>query len=215
MNTLSPIEFTSTVSANEAMAAVEAEGAIAIHNFLPTGLLSDLARELRSEEMYTDFANGENDIHRRQDLSRYGFAHGQNWLTPVPLMQSPPKYIHDSAQYVANFVNSADGIDWKPNEIMGHRYKTGDNLNGHRDYERAIGYVAVVTAEGMQNFYIDRDSGERAEIYMQPGTVTIMRGYRGEGGKERPFHSVEPAKQRRLAISLRQMVEFKSKKKWS
>lgn len=212
METLKAVEFNKSISSHEALEAVQSEGAIAIHNFLPPSLLAEVSRELREEQMYSKYVQGENKVNEKQDMSRYGFAHGQSWLAPTPKMQRPPKYIHDTAQFISDYVNSAEGISWKPNEIMGHRYKAGDYLEGHRDYERAVGYVAVVTAEGMQHFYFDRDNGEREVVYMEPGTLTLMRG--NQEGKERPYHGVEVAKTRRLAISLRQMTDFNRLKTW-
>lgn len=208
MNTLSPIEFSPSVSAKEAMEAVEAEGAIAIHDFLPNDLRLEALREMRQEAMYTEYVVENTNVKRHQNLSRFGFAHGKSWLTRIPTLNAPSKYVHDSAQYIADFVNSAEGPEWRPNEIIGHEYRTGQFLDAHRDYKRAIGFVAVATLDGMQDFNIELDSGETANIFLKPGTVTIMRGYQGEAGRERPLHSVEPAKSRRLAFSLRQMSKL-------
>lgn len=208
MNTLTPVEFNQPVSAQEAIEAVEAQGAIAIHNFLPNDLRLEALRELRQEAMYTDYVDGSEGIGRNQNLSRFGFAHNQSWLAETPAMNRPSKHVHDSAQFIADFVNEYESANWRPNEIIGHEYRTGQFLDAHRDYKRAIGFVAVATLEGMQHFNVQLDSGETKQIYMEPGTVTIMRGYQGENGKVRPLHSVEPAKSRRLAFSLRQMTKL-------
>jgi len=208
MNTLIPVEFHQPVTSNEALEAVEAQGAVAIHNFLPNDLRLEALRELRQEAMYTDYLDESNGVRRNQNLSCFGFAHNKSWLTEMPVMNRPSKYVHDSAQIIADFINEADGVHWQPNEIIGHEYKTGQFLDAHRDYKRAIGFVAVATLDGMQNFNVELDSGETKQIYMKPGTVTIMRGYQGEAGKQRPLHSVEPARCRRLAFSLRQMSKL-------
>jgi len=209
MNTLSPIEFDQTISAHDAMGAVEAEGAIAIHNFLPEDLRQEALRELRQETMYTDFTPDGAKVERHQNLSQYGFAYGRHWQTQIPNMESPPKSIHGIAQHIADFVNSADNATWNPNEIMGHEYQTGQFIQGHRDYKSALGFVAVATLDGIQQFNVETDGGETAQVFMRPGTITLMRGYQGEAGKERPYHWVEPATSRRLAISLRHMANLK------
>lgn len=67
------------------------------------------------------------------------------------------------------------------------------------------GAVAVLTLEGSQDFFFERDNGEVTRVDMQPGTLTIMRGYQPNTEKPRPYHWVAPALDRRLAISLRQM----------
>jgi hypothetical protein len=209
MNTLSSIEFDHTVSASAAMEAVESQGAVAIHDFLPEELRLAALNDLRDEPMYTDFTPENAKVERHQNLSQYGFVYGREWPESNPSMKTPPRNVHAVATYIADFVNSAENASWNPNEIMGHEYQRGQSIAGHRDYKRAVGFVAVGTLEGIQQFNVDLDSGETGHVFMRPGTLTLMRGYQGEAGKDRPYHSVEKATSRRLAISLRQMTDVK------
>ena len=209
MNTLSSFEFNQTVSANDAIEAVEAQGAIAIHNFLPVELREEAFKELGGERMYTDFTPEYAKVERNQNLSRYGFVYRKEWPVSNPNMQTPPQYVHAIATYISDFVNSSDTATWNPNEIMGHEYQTGQSIEGHVDYKRAIGFVAVATLSGIQQFNVVLDNGETGHVFMRPGTITLMRGYQGEAAKDRPYHSVEKATSRRLAISLREMTDVK------
>lgn len=204
--TLTSLEFDAAVSPVKAMEVVALEGAVAIHNFLPPMHLWRAARVLEREPWQTDSNNRDGEVHRRHDLIQYGFSADHPW--PVATAGTPyaPEPIFTTARRISDFVSKAPNVNWKPNEIMGHRYNPGDFIDKHRDYARALGFVAVLTLEGSQEFFFERDAaGEEARIEMNPGTLTIMRGFQAGEAKPRPLHWVGPAPDRRLAISLRQM----------
>lgn len=203
-----------SLSAVEALRIVEEQGAVALHNFIPSHLVHEVAREIREISqvaMYTDTTPEGHKVKRNQNLSRYGFAHGRSWLTELDQLQRPPKYSHDAAQFIANFVNSGvfgyeddDTNFWNPNEIIAHEYTVGQFIDRHRDSLRAVGVVAVGTVFGSQVFNARLDSGEVATVETKPGTLTLLRGYQGPNGKPRPEHWVDPATEQRLAISVRE-----------
>ncbi len=207
-----------SISAADAMRIVEEEGAVAIHNFVPHALVHEVARELREAAMFTDYTPDGAAIERNQDLSRYGFAHGKSWLTPIEDLQRPPKYMHDAAQHIANFVNSGiaryDDEEvrfWSPNEIIGHNYNIGQFIDPHHDSLRAVGVVAVETFFGSQPFNARLDSGGIATVQTRPRTLTLLRGYQGPNGRPRPEHWVDRAVEQRLAMSVREWVTLPKK----
>lgn len=203
--TLSSIEFTKTTSPVEVMETVAREGAAAVHDFLPFDQLRRSARALHSASWWRDATTNPGEVHREHDLTRYGFDSEYPWPVSSVTGDFAPEPIFNAAQKIHQYVGHAAGPQWKPNEIMGHRYNIGDYINGHRDYIRALGYVVVLTLEGSQDFFFERDNGEEAWVDMQPGTLTIMRGHQPGSEKPRPYHWAAPAEERRLAISLRQM----------
>lgn len=202
--TLSTIEFTTTPTPDEAFEAVANEGAIAIHNFLPENHLLRAARVLSGEHMRTD-TDPNAKVQRRHDLIQYSYEHGKPWAPQVAGLATPPEPILGAARKIDQYIDGAEQARWRPNEIMGHKYNRGDFIARHRDYASALGYVAVLTLEGSQEFYFQRDNGDIANVTMEPGTLTVMRGFVPGSEKQRPYHWVEPAQGRRLAISLRQM----------
>lgn len=201
------------ISATDAMGIVEAQGAVALHNFVPYSLVYEIERELREAVMITDYTPDGAKVERNQDLAHYGFSHNKSWLTTIEGLDRPPKYMHDSAQHVANFVNSGiaryddeDIAFWNPNEIIGHNYNVGQFIDPHRDSLRAIGFVAVETVFGSQVFNVRLDGGEVATIQTKPRTLTLLRGYQGKNGRPRPEHWVDKATEQRIAISIREWV---------
>lgn len=204
--TLSSIEFRSSAKAADVMDVVDAEGAAAIHNFLPPYLLERAARVLAAEQMRTDNNPNNEAVDRHHDLINYGYAQGQPWPVSTSLGGYAPEPVYKIAQAIANYITGAPYTSWDPNEITGHLYNPGDYIRRHRDSNRALGYVAVVTLSGSgQDFYVVNDDDQEVGIALEPGTLTIMRGNQPESGKRRPPHWVTEAPERRLAISLRQM----------
>ena len=196
--------YSSSLQPSEVMRTVRQEGACAVENFVPEHHLRRAARVLAYEEMIVDRAPDGSSVERHHGLSRYSYSHEQPWTPSIAGIQLPPEPIWTAARAIDQFVN--DGMsDWQPNEIIGHRYEVGDFIGKHRDYASALGYVAVLTVDGMQEFSFERDDGEIKTIPMHPGTLTIMRGYDTTHPQPRPYHWVSPATERRLAISLRQM----------
>ncbi len=201
--TFSSIEFTNKVTPAEAMEAVASEGAVAIHNFIPLNHLQRAARVLQYETMEMDDNAEGSKVDRHHELVQFGFSADHPWPIASGTKQFAPEPLFHAARKVSDFVTSAS--NWKPNEIMGHRYNPGDFIDKHRDYASALGYVAVLTLEGSQQFFFERDNEDVSRVEMEPGTLTIMRGYEPGAEKPRPYHWVAPALERRLAISLRQM----------
>ena len=201
----SPVEFDHRISAEEAMEAVDREGAIAIHNFLPANELGRASIVLANAPMITD--NSPNaTVARRQDLIRYAYTHNQPWSPQLAGMEIPPEPIFAIARQIDEYVGSDSNSNWRPNEIMGHRYNYGDYINRHKDEtDKALKRVTLLTTKGHQEFYFQRDNGEIANITMLPGTLTIMRGAEPGSDKQRPYHWVAPAQVQRLAVSLRQI----------
>ncbi len=187
------------------MEAVDREGAIAIHNFLPVNELGRASIVLAAAQMNTD-SSPHAKVQRRHDLVRYAYTHNQPWSPQLAGMEIPPEPVFTIARQIDDYVASASGSRWRPNEIMGHRYNFGDYIARHRDESvTAQQKVTVLTTRGDQEFYFQRDNGEIANITMRPGTLTIMRGAEPDSGKPRPYHWVEPARAQRLAIGLRQV----------
>ncbi len=206
MNTF---EFEGRVEAIDAVVAVQSEGACAIHDFISPAELERAAYELSFAAMVTDDETSESQVQRHHDLVQYDFSVRHAY--PMNLRHgasAAPQSVYDTARTVATFIRDGDPT-WQPNEIMGHRYNRGDYIAKHRDYASALGYVAVLTLQGAQEFYFQRDNESMAKITMEPGTLTILRGEQTTGGtKRRPFHGVERAKEKRLAISLRHMRDM-------
>lgn len=203
--TLSPVEFVTRIPAHEALGVVANEGAVAIHNFMPEASLRRASNVLTYAPMHIDESMSEK-VHRRQHMTKYAYTHNQPWSPQFAGIEIPPEPIFSAAREIDEYMASAEGSIWRPNEIIGHRYERGDYIDKHRDFSRhAMGYIAVLTVGGSQNFYFERDNGEVASVAMEPGTLTLMRGYQPGSQKERPYHWVETAKSRRLAVSLRQV----------
>ena len=204
--TFSGIEFNKqTTTAAEVMDAVANEGAVAVHDFLPLNHLQRASRVLAGADWWTDSNQESGEVHREHDLVRFGFSSDHPWPVASANAGYAPEPIFTAAQKISEYVGDAPDVPWHANEIIGHRYNTGDYIDKHRDYVRALGFVAVLTLEGAQDFFFERDNGDVARVDMQPGTLTIMRGYQPNTEKPRPYHWVAPALERRLAISLRQM----------
>lgn len=204
--TISTLEFTKqTADPLEVMDVVAKEGACAVHEFLPLNQLQRTGRALQVADWWTDKTEDADDVHRQHDLVRYGFSSQYPWPVSSAGAGFPPEPVFTAARRISEYVTSAADINWEPNEIIGHRYNAGDFIDRHRDYARALGFVAVLTLEGSQQFSFERDNGSIAELTMEPGTLTIMRGYQPETHAPRPYHWVAPATERRLAVSLRQM----------
>ena len=201
-------EFQGVTEASHVMEGVEEHGAAVIHDFLPPHLLLRGATVLRSAAMYTDDNPRGEAVDRHHDLIQYGYAHDQPWPVATTHGGYAPEPVYKAAQAMASYVNSAEDVQWAPNEIMGHNYNVGDYIRAHRDSARAVGYVAVLTLLGEgQEFHFVSDEGEDVGVAMRPGTLTIMRGMQtGPGAKPRPRHWVTEATEQRLAISLRQMA---------
>jgi alkylated DNA repair dioxygenase AlkB len=204
--TLSSIEFNKqTADPREVMDAVAREGAVVVHDFLPLHQLQRGARALEVADWWTDETNAERTVARHHDLTRFGFSSRYPWPVAAAGAGFPPEPIFNAARRISDFVNAGAVFEWDANEIIGHRYNEGDFIDKHRDYARALGFVAVLTLEGSQRFSFERDAGDIGEVDMNPGTLSIMRGFQPETRALRPYHWVAPATERRLAISLRQM----------
>lgn len=201
-------EFRSSANASDVMEAVELRGAAAVSDFLPPYLLTRAANVLRSEPMYTDDNPNGEAVDRHHDLIQYGYSHEHPWPVATASGSYAPEPVYKAAQAMANYVNNAVGVQWAPNEIMGHNYNTGDYIRAHRDSARAVGYVAVLTLLGEgQEFHFEDDTGSDIAVPLRPGTLTIMRGMQaGADGRPRPRHWVTEATEQRLAISLRHMA---------
>lgn len=206
--TLTYTEFRSSANPTDVLEAVEAEGAAAVKDFLPPYLLTRAATVLRTEQMYTDDNPLNEAVDRHHDLVQYGYSHEHPWPVAGGTGGYAPEPVFKAAQAMASYVNNAVGVEWAPNEIMGHNYNPGDYIRAHRDSARAVGYVAVLTLLGNgQEFHFINDEGQDVGVEMRPGTLTIMRGMRrGTDAKPRPRHWVTEAPEQRLAISLRHMV---------
>lgn len=201
---LSSIEFRERIPTDDALEIIANEGALAIHNFLPADDLTRAAQSLLGESMIVDEAT-HGRVHRRHGLAQYGYSQTRPWPQQVGRMTTPPEAVFRAAREIDTYVTNTGKSHWFPNEIMGHRYDPGDFIAKHRDFTSALGYVAVLTLEGSQEFHVQRDNGEVASIMLEPGTLTLMRGYQPGSDKQRPYHSVFPTIDRRLAISLRHM----------
>lgn len=204
MEKLAPVEFEQTVSPRIAMEAVLARGACAIHNFATIGMLQSAAEQLRSEPMILD-ENMSARVRRRQRMSTYALGAPET-----------PDTLATLALGIKDYVNRGD-FAWTPNEIIAHRYESDDFIEKHRDYSEAYGVVAVLTLDGIQDFYVELDGDDEAtKVTMQPGTLTMLRGFTGDPEK-RPYHWVNRPMSQRTALSIRDMrdVWTPDKKDWS
>ena len=203
---LSTVEFETRVNPKDAMTAVRERGACAIHNFVPVDMLQAAASELRGESMRLD-EDMRSHVRRRQEMST--FALRADPLAP-PLgskERDAPPAIAELAAEVARYVATDGTIDWRPNEVIGHRYSSNHFIEKHRDYTTAHGVIAVLTLDGLQDFYVELDDEERAaKMTMQPGTLTMLRGFNGDP-EDRPYHWVGRPASTRLALSIREMHE--------
>lgn len=203
--TLSSFEFTKTDTTADIMRTVANEGAVAVHGLMSEGALHRVATVLERAPFVTDDNPHNEKVNRRHDLVKYGFDADLPWPIHAPHAELAPAPVFWAARDIARYVSSDAESSWTPNEIIGHRYEAGHFIDKHRDYRGALGFVAVLTVLGTQQFHFVRDNGEEAEVTMNPGTLTIMRGFQPDTLAPRPKHWVEPAKERRLALSLRQM----------
>lgn len=190
---------------NEAMESVEFQGAAAIHNFGFDPMLGMVAGVLNNEQMFTDVGSESDRVKRHQDLVKYHYTSQRGPFIGRFGVKVAPVAIRSAASNIEDFISQAEDAYWKPNEIVGHRYNIGDYISRHRDLSKtALNYVALLTVEGEQDFYVQTDNDQIQEVHMRPGTLTLMRGYNPRSQKPRPYHWVAPARQRRLAVSLRQ-----------
>ena len=190
---ISTVEFEkSEVTPRLAMEAVKLRGACAIHNFAKVEELQEAAELLRSQRMIID-----KDLTGRVPrLQRMGaFAVGD---------ENTPAALSELTAGVSGYVNRGD-FTWTPNEIITHRYEANDFIGKHRDYTEAYGLVAVLTLDGLQDFFVILDGDEEAtKVTMKPGTLTMLRGFTGDPEK-RPYHWVGRPAAQRTALSIRDM----------
>jgi len=192
MEQLTSIEFEHKISPRVAMEAIRTRGACAIHNFVTTEQLQAAAELLRSERMILD-ENLSSRVQRRQRMSAFAIGADDTPDALTALTTRVTDYVHDG-----NFA-------WQPNEIIAHRYESTDFIGRHRDYTEACGLVAVLTLDGMQDFYVELDGDQTAtKVTMKPGTLTMMRGFTGNP-EERPYHWVARPASQRTALSIRDM----------
>ena len=192
MEKITSVEFDSTVPSRVAMEAVLKSGACAIRNFVTVEQLQPAAELLRSQRMLLD-ENMAHHVQRRQHMSEFQIG-----------ADDTPAVLASLAAKVKKYVNEGD-FQWSPNEIIAHRYESSDFIGRHRDYTEAYGLVAVLTLDGMQDFYVELDGEEEAtKVTMQPGTLTMLRGFTGDPEK-RPFHWVGRPAAQRTALSIREM----------
>jgi len=192
MEKFTNVEFDKNVNPKDAIEVVRSRGACAVRNFATAEQLEDAAELLRSQRMVLD-ENMTDRVKRRQHMNAYGF--GDN-ATPPPLQKL--------AVGVKDFVHRGE-FDWQPNEIIAHRYESSGFIGRHRDYSEAYGLVAVLTIEGHQDFYVELDGeDDPTQITMEPGMLTVLRGFTGNL-EDRPFHWVTEPEPQRTAISIRDM----------
>jgi alkylated DNA repair dioxygenase AlkB len=204
---LSTIEFESRVDPEIAMAMVRECGAVAIHNFVPVDMLHEAATELRIDSMKLD-EDLRSSVRRRQEMSVYALR--ADPLAPPldPTEKDAPPAMAALAAEVTRYVRQDEQTDWRPNEVIGHRYSSNHFIERHRDYTTAHGLVAVLTLDGLQDFYVELDGQKRAEkVTMRPGTLTMIRGYINNDPESRPYHWVGRPASGRLALSIREMHE--------
>lgn len=186
------VEFDKNVSPTEAMEAIKNRGACAIHSFVTVERLQEAAALLRSQSMSLDM-NMAAPVQRRQHMNMYAIG-----------SEDTPPALASLSSEVSEFV-ARGGFDWAPNEIVGHRYESTDFIGRHRDYAEAYGLVAVLTLDGLQDFYVELDADTSpTKITMQPGTLTMLRGFTGDPAA-RPYHWVNRPASQRTAISIRDM----------
>lgn len=194
MERISSVEFDKNVSPRTAIEAVQARGACAIHSFTTIENLQRAAAFVRTQPMILDESSTAR-VPRRQHMNAYAFDG-----------ESTPNALTDLAVAVKSFVNKGE-LAWTPNEIIAHRYQDNDFIGRHRDYSEAYGLVAVLTLDGMQDFYVELDDEpEPTKVTMQPGTLTMLRGFTCDLEK-RPYHWVDRPASQRLALSIRDMRE--------
>jgi len=192
MEKITSVEFDKSVSPRTAMEAVQTRGAAAIHNFIAVEQLQQAAELLRAEPMHLD-ENMAARVQRRQQMSAYVIG-----------SETTPDALLSLSTGIQQFVNRGD-FAWTPNEIIAHRYESNDFIGRHRDYTEAYGLVAVLTLDGMQDFYVELDNEtEPTKVTMQPGTLTMLRGFTGDPEK-RPYHWVSRPASQRTALSIRDM----------
>ncbi len=195
MEKITSVEFdqvSEAVSPRTAMAAVIQRGACAIHNFVTYERLQPAAELLRSQRMILD-EDLEARVQRRQHMSEFAIG-----------ADDTPEILASLAGEVQAYVNRGDFV-WTPNEIIAHRYEAGDFIGRHRDYTEAYGLIAVLTLDGMQDFYVELDGDDGpTKVTMRPGTLTMLRGFNGNP-EMRPYHWVGRPSSQRTALSIRNM----------
>ncbi len=207
MNTLSSIEFgRSTTTSPEVLSTISEHGACIVHDFLAPEVITRAARDLSSPTVnyVTDAGTPNAKVERHHALAYFTY-HRPNGSPTLPGIPSAPTGVNAAAHAIDNYLEDGTQHSWRPNEIAGIRYEFGDHIGPHRDYSSAVGFVAVVTVAGRQNFIVESDDGETYEIPLRPGSLAVMRGYGHPSGKLRPRHWAAPAQEKRLAVSLRQM----------
>jgi alkylated DNA repair dioxygenase AlkB len=192
MEKLTSVEFEEKVSPRVAMEAVIQRGACAIHNFATVEQLQPAAELLRSQRMILD-EDMTARVQRRQHMNEFTIG-----------AEETPDVLASLAGEVWAYVNRGD-FAWEPNEIIAHRYDTDDFIGRHRDYTEALGLIAVLTLDGMQDFYVELDGDEKpTKVTMRPGTLTMLRGFNGNP-ETRPYHWVGRPAAQRTALSIRHM----------
>lgn len=195
MEKISTVEFdraSQEVSPRTAMQAVIHRGACAIHNFATYERLQPAAELLRSQRMILD-EDLEARVQRRQHMSEFTIG-----------ADDTPEVLASLVGEVWAYVNRGDFV-WEPNEIIAHRYDADDFIGRHRDYTEAYGLIAVLTLDGMQDFYVELDGDtEATKVTMRPGTLTMLRGFNGNP-EMRPYHWVGRPSSPRTALSIRNM----------
>ena len=200
------VEFESRVDPRIAIEAVRERGACAIHNFIAVENLQHAAISLRRESMRLD-EDMRSNVKRRQAMSTYALRSDPLALPLAQLEKDAPQEIAAIAAEIAGYVAKDGTIPWRPNEVIGHQYSSNHFIDRHRDYTTAHGIVAVLTLDGLQDFYVELDDDEKAtKMTMQPGTLTMLRGYNGDA-EARPYHWVDRPASSRLALSIREMHE--------
>jgi alkylated DNA repair dioxygenase AlkB len=190
MGKMETVEFDANVSPKKAMEAVLNRGACAIHNFISIEDAQEAATLLQTQPMRLD-ENTSGRVKRRQHLNAYTFDGDDT-----------PASLRVLASEVSDFVERGEFL-WDPNEIIAHRYEKNDFIGRHRDYTEAYGLVAVLTLGGLQDFHVELDGEEEpTEVTMEPGTLTMLRGFTGNP-EDRPYHWVSPPVKQRTAISIR------------
>jgi alkylated DNA repair dioxygenase AlkB len=203
------MEFEGRVPIDPLIEVIQHEGAVALHNFLSSSELTRTARVLNSLP-FEPTTHPQRNARQRYEPLHYHYAHERpEEFYEDETVVAPPQALFTAAQHIDRYVGAAQYNRWAPNELIANRFEVGDSKAKHLDHATALGYIALLTAEGSQEFYFQRNNGNTFHFLMQPGTLVLFRGF-SPNGQRRPYHWTAPAQVPRLSLTLLQKKTFGS-----
>ena len=196
------LEFNGRVPIDPLLEIIQQQGAVALHNFLSAADLSRMSRSIQALPFSSTERTSGPTHHPAALHYRYAHDNAEAFYEDETIV-APPQPLFHAAQQIDRYIGEATQSRWKPNELIAHQIEVGEYKPKHLDQATALGYIALLTAAGSQEFYFQRNNGNVFNVTMNPGTLIIFRGFTAHG-QHRPYHWTAPAKTPRFALSLLQ-----------